>query len=428
VLVHNPKHVHIHSWLDRDMLAPEHVTEIYYYPEDVWDSTKKAYIRKWFWYRRDWTPDSDLVFQPIEFRGDRDPVWVIDTANSVQHDDGTCHFVWIQNLPTDDVDGLPDYHGLYENFDSIDTVLSVLNRGTTLNLDPTLVLHMDLDYVQRMGVKKGSDNALVVGEAGSAEYLELSGQAATAGITLFTQMRKTTLEVAQCVVADPDQVTSTGVSSVALKVVYAPMLSKCDVYRSQYGEGLRRLLNQMLTVAKAKMGKQTDDGKTLSLNLPPRVEKEPKLDDDGQDTGEFNITRTDRKPGEGGFIDLQWGSYFTPTPDDQSKMVTTLNMATGGKAFVSPQTATELAASAFGLNADEENRRMANQKAADKAQQDAMMQGMGGQVDGQDSMPPGATPPKPPVVRPPGVPTPMKPKGPPTPPTPPKPTPAVATE
>jgi hypothetical protein len=368
VLVHNTKYVHIHEWEDREQFIPRHASEVFYYPEDVFDSQKRAYVRKWFWYRRDWTPIAEIVFEPVEFKGTVDPVWTIDESQTVQHNDGICHLVWVQNIPTDAVDGLPDYDGLYENFDTLDLILSVLSRGTTLNLDPTLVLKMDLDMVQRMGLKKGSDNALCVGETGAAEYMELSGQSVEAGLRLFEAMRKSTLEVAQCVVADPNAVTASGLSSVALKIIYAPMLSKCDLLRAQYGNGIVRLLEQMFHVAKKTVGKESDDG-VLALDLPKRAEKEHVLDANGEPTGEFTVSQKARELGNGGHIELAWPTYFAPTADDQSKTVQTLSMATGGKAFLSPQTATEIAATVFSIGADEEQRRVSLQREADQKQQ-----------------------------------------------------------
>ena len=46
----------------------------------------------------------------------------------------------------------------------LDTLVSVVMKGATLNLDPTLVLKMDPELVSRKGVLKGSEHALVVGD------------------------------------------------------------------------------------------------------------------------------------------------------------------------------------------------------------------------------------------------------------------------
>lgn len=391
--VHESKNCFVHEWDDRDQLIPRTVTECYLYPKDVWNDVARRMDRKHFWYRRDWTPDEDIVFHPVEFKFGQEPVWQPDANASVRHGDGVCHFVWMQNLPAPGIDGVPDYDGLLENFDSLDTLLSVVVRGAILNLDPTLKLKMDPDMLQAVGLRKGSDNALVVGTDGDADYLELAGQSITAGIALFNAMRGYVLEVAQCVIPDPNEVAARGTSSLAMKMMYAPMLGKSDAHREQYGSGMARLLEPMYVVARRHVRSFIDvkDEATgevqrveATLVLPPRIERTPVLDDDGKPTGEVQVTRVPREPGEGGEIDLQWGQRFQPTPDDQAKMATTLSTATGGKAFLSKQTATEVAAYTFGRDPSEEWKRVQDSHAEDQAQQADMFADANGTMGGKE--------------------------------------------
>ena len=155
---------------------------------------------------------------------------------SVIHKDDDTHFVWVQNLPSDEQDGVPDCEGLYESLDEIDVLLSVMLRGAKLNLDPTLVIKDDKLFVQRMGIKKGSENAIVVDkEGGDAKYLELTGSSIEAGIKLFNEHRRTILEVAECVIPDPDTIAAQGQSAAAQKMVFSRMLSKGGILQEQYG-------------------------------------------------------------------------------------------------------------------------------------------------------------------------------------------------
>jgi hypothetical protein len=289
------------------------------------------------------------------------------------------------------VDGVPDYTGLYENFEAIDTLLSVNVRGAILNLDPTLKLKMDPDLIQRTGVKKGSDNALIVGTDGDAEYMELNGSSIEAGIKLFEALRRAALEVAQCIVPDPAEVAAQGVSSVTIKALYAPMLAKADVLREQYGSPLERMLSDIATVgrkaSKSRVIITDDDGNQteaeVMIDLPPRIEQEPILDDEGKPTGEDQIKRTPRIPGEGGEVCAAWPPYFQPTPDDQSKMATTMQIATGGKAFLSKQSAVEVSARSFGLEPDDEWKRVDQQHAAEQEQTSQMFADSTGDAAGR---------------------------------------------
>lgn len=428
--VHNGKHIQIHEWADRGDMVPAHVSEIYTYSEQQWNQTKKRFENVWMWYRRDWTENSDVVFKPVQYDRDQDPTWEVDEEQSVMHNDGVCHFVWIQNLPEDDdtdIDGQPDYAELYEDLEEIDVVKSVVTRGAKLNLDPTLVLKMDPDILNRMGVRKGSDNALVVGETGDARYMELAGTSINVGVELFNKLRESILESAQCVIADPNEVGGAGTSSVAMKIIYAPMIAKTDLLREQYGDGLKRLLQSMFAVARDRMespsavpvlddagepvlddfGEAVFDEVEASLALPPRVVEDvvDVEDDDG------NIVQTEQVkfepcvPGEGGDIELDWGEYFNPTADDKQKAVMTLQLAATSK-IMSQQSAAEELAKMFERDPRTEWARIQDQMGKEQEQlglEFADEDGsMGGEVTERGELPAGAEPvggdaPEPPV-------------------------------
>lgn len=424
--VHNAKYLYVHDWDDRSELIPSHVTKVYLSNRDEWDKGKKRIIRNWYWQRRDWTTNEEILFKPTLYEKGKEPDWEPDPENSITHNDGFCHVVWIQNTPSDeDIDGEPDYEGLYENFDRLDMLLSVITKGAVLNLDPTLVLNMDRDEVGQMGVKKGSDNTLTVGEEGDAKYLELEGTSLEAGVNLFNAKRRTALEVAQCVITDPSEPSGPDVSSVAQRQKYTPMISQGDVYRSQYGGGQQRILEQMTEVARAKLGKKrivyvkdptTDEDvpveQEIFIALPPKVVKTPQVDDetgapkvDEEGKPQHDVQQVDRKPGMGGEFDLKWPPWFPPTPTDKQAAVMAASTATGGKPVLSQQTAVEDVAGVYEVDADEEWTRVQKMNTADQANQASQASAFGsngdfqgGKVGGPGGMPPGASPkpPKPP--------------------------------
>lgn len=406
--VHNSKHAFVHEWADREALIPRHVTEAYLYPKDKWDPQKRTFVRQLYWYRRDWTPNEDILFNEVAFDPARDPAdsWQPDMGRSVAHNDGVTHFEWIQNLPSEDMDGLPDYDGLYESFDAIDLVLSVITRGAALNLDPTLLLRMDPDQLNRAGVRKGSDNALIVGEGGDASYLELSGQSIEAGLKLFQEKRRTTLEVAQCILPDSSEIAAQGVSAVALRTIYAPMLAKADVLREQYGVGMKRVLENMLAVARdAKAGKTQvfinakgeQEELPVEVKLPPRVTQEPANDKDVAADGappEPRLRLTPRDPGTAEHLALEWGAYFYPTPTDQQAIVTTMTLAVANQPVMSQQTAVELTARFLGRDPTSEWSKVQHAQASlEKKQADMMGDASGatgGKVTQEHELPGGA--------------------------------------
>lgn len=401
--VHNAKNIFVHSWLDREALIPEAATECYLYEEDRWNDIKRAWERTWFWYRRDWTPEADIVYQPALYDPKRDPFWVVDDLRTVQHGDGETHFHWCQNLPTEEIDGLPDYDGLYETFDVIDVLYSVISRGAVLNLDPTLVLQIDPDIAARSGVKKGSDNALTVGTDGDAKYLELAGTSIDVGIRLFESKRRSALEVAQCIVPDPADIAANGVSSVTIKTLFGQMIGKCDILREQYGSVMTRVLDQIVRVAANKVGSTTmvanpdtgaEEEVEAVLDYPPRVETTAVLDDDGNQTGEDDVKLIPREPGDAGECDLRWPPYFSSTVDDISKAATALQAATVGKPFLTQQTATEYLSGMMNQEPDAEWRRLQATIADEQAQTQSMFDdaqsGASGAVSHTQELPSGA--------------------------------------
>lgn len=410
VQVHNAGRLHVHEWEDREELIPAHVSQVFKSKVEEYDPKKREYVQVDYWNRRDWTPTAEIGFVPVRATG-QPPEWVIDDeGQTFIHNDGFCHFVWIQNVPDDEdsIDGLPDYADVYENFDALDVLNSVLHKGGTLNLDPTLKLRMDPELVKRGGVKKGSDNAIVTGETGDASYMELSGSSISAGNELFKRERSQALEVSQCVVPDPDTVAAAGTSSVAIKAIYALMLNKGDLMRETYGLGVERLLEQQIKSAKRAMSAQVptpidpfalEEGyevdvpegeetaeEVAMVELPPRIEEYPEEGPDGQPTGNMLTRAVERVPGEGGDVELTWPPYFKPTADDQQKEANTLVAAAGAKPVLSHQSAVERMSASYGLDPNEEWAKVQAQVKQDKAAEEKMFPSPAGE------MPTGASP------------------------------------
>jgi hypothetical protein len=405
--VHKGYHIHCLEWDDEDQRIPSHVVELY--------QSKTIAARgkeQWMWRRRDWTRTADVVFLPQPVGKKTPEFWEIDQDASYEHGDTKCHFYWIENLPDDDedgsCDGSPDYAVAYEQLVSLDMLNSVNVQGGIKNLDPTLVLRMDEEDVGKAVVQKGSDNALRTGVSGDAKYLELSGSSIAAGISLVSTNKSQILEITECVAPDPDAIAAAGTSSVALKMVYAPMLVKCSILRYQYGRTIIRVLEDITAYARRFMPDLTaatpedryvheqvldaegnvveDEPIEFTMALPPRVESTPTLGPDGNPTGAITKTSVERTPGTGR-IWLEWGPYFQPTADDDQKEAQALSVAAGAKPVMSQQTAVELHANAHDRDGQEEWSRIQRETATTTAQQAQANSGMfpsiGGDVPDQ---------------------------------------------
>lgn len=422
ISIHHGKNIHVLEWEDAEEKIPRHVVELYQYSRRVFDERKKKHVERWFWHRRDWTPTADIFFEPVPV-DKQNPRWVIDQNRSMEHNEDDIHFAYIENLPDDEPscdDGVPDYAETYEQMNTLDVLNSVVVRGGVLNLDPTLVLKMEREELGGAIIRKGSDNALTVGPSGDAHYMELSGQSLTAGGALIDRQRDQILETSECVLVDPDRVAAAGTSSVALKVVYAPMLGKSDLLRDQYGEGIVRALEGLTRSARQYMrqpgapspeeefvhvpvvdeetgqpvvdestGTPIEEPVEYYVEMPPRIEKEPVIDEvTGEATGEVTLKVTERHPGTGR-IWLEWGPYFKPTADDHSKDVTAASTAAGGKAVLSQQTAVELTAQSYDRDGTEEWARVQRDNLNRAAEEGGMFPDIGGAVQEEEEEPEG---------------------------------------
>lgn len=394
VKTHEGRNLHCLEWADENELVPAHVTELWTFKKQVPNPKTGKPELKPFYHRLDWTVEADIVFKdvPVPERLGDEPEWelFIDHQATVVHRHGRIHFEWIANLPddaTDSQDGQPDYAETYEQMDTLDIVNSVVVRGAILNLDPTLVLAVDPDTVGNV-VKKGSEDALTVGIGGQASYLELAGTSIDGGLKLFNEIKGQILETCECVLNDPDKAAAAGMSSVALKVIYAPMIAKCDVLRMTYGRAIERVVNGLIDFARQHLlGEAVLDETELApptevpdpfaepvldesgnpmpandtpaptvqfyVDLPSREETEPVMGPDGLPTDQQQVVSRERRPGQG-TITLEWGEYFKPTADDNQKTSAAVGQAVAGKAIMSQRAAVELIANLYNLDPNRE--------------------------------------------------------------------------
>jgi hypothetical protein len=396
VSVHNPKNIVIHTWVDRDKLIPCHVTEIQLFERDDYDNTKQRVVRNLYWARRDWTLDVDLVYKHKLFVSGQEPNWEVDEDRSVVHNDGICHFVWIQNTSSEtyEMDGLPDYHGQYEALDEVDTLHSIISKGTKSNMDPTLIIKGDVDMYNRIGgLKKGSDNALMLGLQGDARYMEMSGSGINVALQVFERNRQSILETSQCVITDPNILAAQGVSSVALKAMYSSMLGQCDVLRECYGTALSKLLGDMIKVAQQMVERSQGE---VVFSFPKRVIEDPIYDLTTGEEKEVIKRFINRTPGQGSIIEPEWGPYFMPTPDDQIKVVQGVATATGNKPTISQETGSNIVSTIFGVKGNQEYKRVLEMQKKEREMQANMFGDqsgyVGGQVQEDGELPFGASP------------------------------------
>jgi hypothetical protein len=265
-----------------------------------------------YWYRRVITATRDTIWKPIEVGDGDEPNWddpeLID--EDVEHRLGECPVVWIANLRVDDdFDGDPDFYGIEDTVEEIDTLLSQASTGTIANCDPTTVVTTDGELPE---VAKGSDNAIKLEKGADAKYMEITAAGIKAARELAHELRALALEVAACVMDHPQQ-QSGDRTATEINRIYDMMWAKADQHRENYGElGTKRLLEKMIRAARRTAERRVaPDGVTErgALLLPPKISR----DESG------NVTLTQRELGpyaDQGQVTLLWPQYHEPPVSD----------------------------------------------------------------------------------------------------------------
>lgn len=341
--VHNAKFLTV-LWKDRRSFTPRGILKQYKFKREQavrngetgdMENRPVTYL-----YRRVITEHEDIVFKPVELRDGEVPP--MEIAGQVVHNMGFFPGVWIQNLPVlEEDDGDPDCAGQWQTFDTMDRLIAQMNKGVLTNMDPTLKLKVDPKIIELGGgVRKGSDNAINVGLEGDVGYVEISGAGITVAGEFLERLRQNVLDTVPCVLVDPDVISGAAQSAKAIEYLYAPMLEKADVLRSQYGDmGIVPLCEIML-----KMSDWADD-QGMEVDLPlrsRRIDPGP-----GAHPGARSVSQSfPHTRGPGGLIKLSWGPYFAPTEQDKQMAVNTIVAAMAG-GLIDDETAVKAGAQVF---------------------------------------------------------------------------------
>lgn len=378
---HKPQYITV-LWKDKRRLIPEAVLKMYKHVkyEDVLDekTRERKGVREVVWlYRRIITEFEDVVFKEVRLDDAlMDLKWEEESA--VQHNLGFFPGVWVQNLPvTDSHDGDPDCQLGYQKLDTIDRIVSQINQGVLLNLDPTLVLGYDPKSIMPgMSVSKGSDNALHVGVDGKATYLEISGTGVEAGIKTVNLLRQAFLELVRCVMIDPATISGSAQSAKAIELIYAPMLEKADDLRAQWGDLCVVPILRIVERIARKFFDQSGDSVSYKFILPPRV----------IESADGKPVYVDQKLGPGGYIQCKWGAYFSPTEQDDKQRIDNAVAAKAG-GLIDHLGAIKHTAQVFGAENPVEIKRLVDEEedaeqAKAMATMDAQVPFSGGHDDG----------------------------------------------
>lgn len=323
---------------------------------------------KWYLHRRDVGPEKDTTFRPVcldDLKRDEQPRFVVESETPLPF----VPVVWCRNLPdrtVREVDGYPLGHNLDGEVRALDMELSQLHRTALYNGEPQLV-RIGVDGQNSMGpsgrvaapeppsatgafswfanawkragsggdaTKKGPGTIWNLPQGSDAKMLESTGAGAEIIAKAIEGHRRVILDAMGVVLASPSDLGSGDLSARALSILMAPMLSRADELRVDYGDALVAIVGQLL-----RWCSLSDVGEAMLATV---------------DAARPVLARL-YAPAQGGVrwigprLALGWGEFFEPSWTEIQSAVAAMQTARGGGPVVSARRAVEMLAPVLGV-------------------------------------------------------------------------------
>lgn len=367
---------------------PIKLTIQYTYSKEEWIDEKWKTV--WYWYRRVIDRTSDTVWVPVKCR-EKEPAWDFIQSNKVNHNLGFVPYEWIQNFKVDDeTDGDPDCAGCYDMINAVDELLSEVYSGTVLNLDPTFIINPGEGGSSISQIKKGSDNAIKLGNGGDAHYMELTGSGSTIGITVIEKLEERIYRQAQCV---PDSVLFQNAgekTATEIERIFSSMFEKADALREQYGPTIVRLAQKLLVTVRmyTEMQEVPDENGNVRY-FRGRVYVSPKV----IQQADGDTVEIPRQIGKGTVCDIRWPQYQRPSITDQSTFAQVLTtILTSDPKLMTQRTAVKALAPIMDFDAMQELHALKREEEQEAMQAEAESGGEEGGEEGSGGAGPAENP------------------------------------
>jgi len=260
-------------------------------------------------HRRIVTEMEDVTYRPIRMDDTRTWAWEPVPELSVQHKLGFFPGVWVQNTAADDEpDGLPDCEGAWKQVDALDRLMSQTNKGELATVDPTVVISDDPKAKEAGSVRTGSDNTLEVSDKGKVDLLEPAATGLASAMSFCDRLEQWISRRTGYVFLDPKEAGAAAASSLAIRLMFRPMIQRADKKRSQYGRAMKDAAALVIRIVQKFSGR---------VALPPGPNGEERV---GVFTWDVDPARDQdglpvpQQLGTGGILELKWGPYFNSSP------------------------------------------------------------------------------------------------------------------
>jgi hypothetical protein len=350
------------------------------------DSSVNRWRAKCYWYRRTIDAEWDRHYRQAEAPEDgTEPKWVEDKMRSRRHALGFCPARWyafMRDIDTvDQIDGHAIHEGSFDIVDSLNFALSQKDRAAFYSGDPQMVetgvdeneepaekgrpAQMNGDGYsanrRQQGATRKRGAATIWtyrSPEAKVEYLTLGADALNALADNGRDLRAKLQEALKVVVLDPEHAKHAAeFSNKALRTLLKRQLGRCDKIREDLGGNLLipaigMLLRIAYVVNKRKPGSVYLPGLKRAMPILERFEREVESDvDDAADPVEGEV-RPDTPSTVAWFdphIDLKWGPYFEPDPQEENQIVQGVVQAYTGR-VITRKTAVGRMPASYGIN------------------------------------------------------------------------------
>lgn len=356
----------------------------YPYVDSYLDKEAGGWAERCLIYRRILTTTDDTVFVPASAADDgTEPKWAVDKSRTVKHNLGFCPARWYPFLKTvsaaNEIDGVAIHEGRFDLIDSLNFDLSQKDRAAFYSGDPQLV-ETGVSPEEEPG-EPGRTATSVTGPSGFAarvvrpsgaarrrgaasiwrytshearvEYLTLGADGLKALEDNCRDIRAKVQEALKVVFIDPEHVKHAAeFSNKAIRTMMKSQLARCDKIREDFGDNFLipavcTLLRIAYVVHKRRPG---------SVYLPGIVKAIPIMDRFDRQVEAANTEGDAAAKASAWFdphIDLVWGPYFEPDPQEESFIIQGIVQAYAAK-IIDRKTAVQRLPDSFAIdNADQ---------------------------------------------------------------------------
>ena len=359
--------MHVLDWCDAAGWKPRRAiyqTTVYVEqdPDEDGQVQSRAMVRT-----REWDEEFVTIYEDVDPEEHEGPIPV---ATVTKHGMGRCPVVWMQNTRNSrEPEGVYDLQTpqVLELCDQLDRVQSFAVRATKANASPTLYRKDHMHWLQRGDpIRKGHGAEITGTPDGDVKFLESDGAGVTNSWNTARELKMQILQATNCILPD----MSWAVSNIAVEtflMLFRAMDSQCNLLQVPLQRCIREICDIFLTIGadRGVLNAEEAGPDATGLLLPPDVTIE-EADDDDLDA-EPVVKTAPYEVGKARWVQVVWPPRQLLSPVQLKEYASALGLAEGA-GHMSKESAIEALASARGVDAAAEKRRIRGEKAAGRAE------------------------------------------------------------